>query len=117
MNVGVHFGTAIVGTLLGEPATITAIGDTVNMANRIEQANKAFGTRMLVSDAARAEIGDTLGDRAGVQLHAAGQGRRVRPVRSARPGRRTLTTRDRPVSGAADACDPTSGRDIVPIRH
>ena len=52
MNVGVHFGTAIVGTLLGEPATITAIGDTVNMANRIEQANKEFGTRLLVSDAA-----------------------------------------------------------------
>jgi adenylate cyclase len=60
MNVGVHFGMAIVGTLLGEPATITAIGDTVNMANRIEQANKLFGTRMLVSDATRAEIGDTL---------------------------------------------------------
>ena len=47
MNVGVHFGTAIVGMLLGEPATITAIGDTVNVANRIEQANKEFGTRLL----------------------------------------------------------------------
>ena len=30
------------------------------MANRIEQANKEFGTRMLVSDAARVDIGDTL---------------------------------------------------------
>ena len=38
-------------------ATITAIGNTVNLANRIEQANKEFGTRLLVSDAARAEIG------------------------------------------------------------
>ncbi len=60
MNAGIHFGTAIVGTLLGEPATITAIGDTVNMANRIEQANKGFGTRLLVSDAARAQVGDSL---------------------------------------------------------
>jgi adenylate cyclase len=60
MNVGVHFGPAIVGSLLGEPATITAIGDTVNMANRIEQANKEFGTRLLVSDAARAHAGDAV---------------------------------------------------------
>ena len=60
MNVGLHFGTAIVGTLLGDPATITAIGDTVNMANRIEQANKEFGTRLLVSEAARAQVGDAL---------------------------------------------------------
>jgi adenylate cyclase len=60
MNVGVHFGPAIVGSLLGEAATITAIGDTVNMASRIEQANKEFGTRLLVSDAARAHAGDIL---------------------------------------------------------
>jgi adenylate cyclase len=58
LNVGVHFGTAIVGGLLGDAVTLTAIGDTVNMANRIEQANKEFGTRFLVSDAARAELGD-----------------------------------------------------------
>ena len=30
----------------------------MNLANRIEQANKEFGTRFLVSDAARAELGD-----------------------------------------------------------
>ena len=60
VNVGIHYGTAIVGTLLGAPTTITAIGDTVNMASRIEQANKQFGTRLLVSDAVRAEVGDAL---------------------------------------------------------
>ena len=53
LNVGVHFGTAIVGGLLGDAVTLTAIGDTVNMASRIEQANKEFGTRFLLSDAAR----------------------------------------------------------------
>jgi adenylate cyclase len=56
LNVGVHFGTAIVGGLLGDAVTLTAIGDTVNVANRIEQANKEFGTRFLVSDAARGEL-------------------------------------------------------------
>ena len=59
MNVGVHFGMAIVGRLWGTPATTTtAIGDTVNLASRIEQANKELGTRLLVSDAARGEVGD-----------------------------------------------------------
>jgi adenylate cyclase len=60
MNVGIHFGTAIVGSLLGDPPTTTAIGDAVNVASRIEQANKQFGTRLLVSDAARADVGEAL---------------------------------------------------------
>ena len=60
MNVGVHVGPAIVGTLLGEPPTMTAIGDTVNVANRIEQANKQFGTRLLVSDAVHAQAGEAV---------------------------------------------------------
>jgi adenylate cyclase len=60
LNVGVHFGTAIVGGLLGDAVTLTAIGDTVNMANRIEQANKEFGTRFLLSDAARAELDNSV---------------------------------------------------------
>ena len=34
---------------------VTAIGDAVNLASRIESANKLAGTRLLVSDAVRAE--------------------------------------------------------------
>jgi adenylate cyclase len=56
LNVGIHYGTAIVGGLLGDAVTLTAIGDTVNMANRIEQANKEFGTRFLVSESVRSEL-------------------------------------------------------------
>jgi adenylate cyclase len=58
MNVGLHHGEAIVGTVWGSPASLTAIGDTVNLASRIEQANKLLGTRFLISDAALAELGD-----------------------------------------------------------
>lgn len=58
MNVGAHRGPAIVGTLWGDAGSVTAIGDTVNVASRIEQANKEFGTRFLVSDATLAELGD-----------------------------------------------------------
>ena len=39
---------------------MTAIGDTVNLANRIEQANKEFGTRLLVSDAVHAHAGEAV---------------------------------------------------------
>jgi adenylate cyclase len=58
MNVGLHYGAVIVGTLWGSPPSMTAMGDTVNVASRIEQANKLHGTRFLVSDAALGELGD-----------------------------------------------------------
>lgn len=60
LNVGVHYGPAIVGTLGGGPSSVTAIGDTVNTASRIEQANKEFGTRLLVSEATLAELDDSV---------------------------------------------------------
>ena len=90
MNVGVHVGPAIVGTLLGEPPTMTAIGDTVNVANRIEQANKQFGTRLLVSDAVHAEAGEAVRIGRSFSCLAARQGRRAPTVRGARPRRRSL---------------------------
>jgi adenylate cyclase len=56
INVGVHFGPTIVGTLWGSPPAATAMGDTVNLASRIEQANKQHGTRFLISDATLAAL-------------------------------------------------------------
>jgi class 3 adenylate cyclase len=58
INVGLHHGPAIVGALWGNPPTLTAIGDTVNLAARVEQANKDLGTRFLVTHAAVGELGD-----------------------------------------------------------
>jgi adenylate cyclase len=58
VNVGLHYGAAIVGSLEGAPSSVTAIGDTVNMASRIEQANKQHGTRFLMSETTMAEVGD-----------------------------------------------------------
>lgn len=49
VNVGIHTGDAIVGALWGDRSHVTAIGDAVNLASRIEEANKDFGTRLLVS--------------------------------------------------------------------
>lgn len=61
VSVGVHTGRAVVGSLGTGPSRInTAVGDVVNTAARIEQANRAFGTRLLVSDDVARALGDRL---------------------------------------------------------
>lgn len=49
-RIGVHTGKAIVGNM-GSPSRFnyTALGDVVNAASRLEEANKATGTGILVS--------------------------------------------------------------------
>jgi class 3 adenylate cyclase/hemoglobin-like flavoprotein len=51
MGIGVHFGTAIVGPIgHSSKLQLTAIGDSVNVASRIESATKDLGAPVLVSD-------------------------------------------------------------------
>jgi len=59
LRVGVATGNAIVGPCGSEQKyDYTCIGDSVNVAARLESANKFYGTSVLVSDAARAQAGE-----------------------------------------------------------
>src|ERR1700756_2319743 len=51
-RIGAHAGPAIVGNFgAGRFFDYTAYGDTINVASRLEVANKQLGTRVLVSSA------------------------------------------------------------------
>jgi adenylate cyclase len=49
-RMGIHIGDAIVGNLgSSERLNYTAIGDTINIANRLVSINKLYGTQIIVS--------------------------------------------------------------------
>ncbi len=52
MGIGIHVGPVIVGEMgYGRAKSLTAIGDAVNTASRLEGLTKEFGAQLVVSDA------------------------------------------------------------------
>jgi adenylate cyclase len=59
IGIGIHAGPAIVGRMgYGESAYLTAVGDTVHVASRLEQLTKEYGCALVISEpvASRAAI-------------------------------------------------------------
>jgi len=56
-GIGAHFGPLIVG-MMGHPdhRQFTVVGDAINVASRIEDANKTLGTRFLMSEALFSQV-------------------------------------------------------------
>ena len=61
IGVGIHWGEAVVGDIgAGKSKRLTAIGDAMNFASRVESANKQFQSRVLISEETHNEIKDSL---------------------------------------------------------
>ena len=51
MSIGIHTGPAIIGEMVyGRAVGLTAIGDTVNIASRLETLSKEYGCELVVSE-------------------------------------------------------------------
>ena len=51
MGIGIHVGVAVVGEMgYGRTHSLTAVGDTVNVASRLQTLSKTFGCALVVSD-------------------------------------------------------------------
>lgn len=80
VRIGLHSGRAVVGNMGSDfRFNYTAMGDTVNLAARLEPANKEFGTYTLVSEATREQAGaGGLGYRSLGELQVKGRSEPVR---------------------------------------
>src|ERR1700755_432979 len=74
LRIGIATGEALVGSIGSEfMMSFTVMGDTVNLASRLESANKVYGTRCLVSQATISAVAQAVEAREIDRLFVSGQ--------------------------------------------
>ena len=87
IGIGIHTGPAIVGEMgYGRAVSVTAVGDSVNTASRLEGLTKTYGAELVVSEAVVVRAGLDLSQAERHEMEIRGRIERlaVRTLRSAR---------------------------------
>jgi adenylate cyclase len=92
IGIGIHYGPAVVGEMGYGVSSLTAVGDTVNTASRLETMTKEYTAQLVVSESvlATAELNIDVGERHQVMVRGRTEPLTVRVIEQTRELPRTL---------------------------